>query len=403
MRLLNTTTSKLEEFEGNKISLYAILSHTWGDNEATFQDIEGADAEKKENKKGYEKIRMACSIVAADGFHYVWIDTCCINKTSSAELSEAINSMYRWYQESGVCYTYLADVSSRAADGEFKKSRWFTRGWTLQELIAPSIVIFLDRKWRQIGTKSRWQSKISEITGIPASILLEGNLECASVAQKMSWASKRKTTRVEDLAYCLIGIFGVNMPMLYGEGESAFLRLQEEIMKVSDDYSIFAWESIDYRGGLLATLLAAFVKSSEIALFNYSNIPSGAITMNKEGIHLKLHFMDRPSFQGVELAILPCTVEGKRVAIHVRAISQKEEYFVRIKSNRLELLNVKDFSQSRYREKSICLRQERLIRKNQLPLPKAAWHGNKVVVKLLLENGADLESKDSEYGRTPLL
>jgi hypothetical protein len=128
MRLLNTTTSKLEEFEGNKIPLYAILSHTWGDNEVTFQDIEGTSAEKKENRKGYEKIRMACSVAAADGFYYIWIDTCCINKTSSSELSEAINSMYRWYQESGVCYTYLADVSLSTADREFKKSRWFTRG-----------------------------------------------------------------------------------------------------------------------------------------------------------------------------------------------------------------------------------------------------------------------------------
>ena len=108
MRLLNTTELKLKEFGSSKIPLYAILSHTWGENEITFRDIEGADAEKK---GGYEKIRNTCSLAAASGFDYVWIDTCSIDKTSSSELSEAINSMYRWYQESVVCYAYLADVS----------------------------------------------------------------------------------------------------------------------------------------------------------------------------------------------------------------------------------------------------------------------------------------------------
>jgi hypothetical protein len=229
MRLLNTTKRKLEEFGGNEIPLYAILSHTWGESEITFQDIKGDDAEEKVE---YEKVRETCSRAAANGFDYVWINTCCIDKTSSAELSEAINSMYRWYQESGVCYAYLADVPSNAVNRqardvstEFLESRWFTRGWTLQELIAPSTVIFFDKEWQKIGTKSSLQSKISEITGIPSNILLGGDLECASVAQRMSWASKRGTTRVEDLAYCLIGIFGINIPMLYGEGDRAFIRL----------------------------------------------------------------------------------------------------------------------------------------------------------------------------------
>src|ERR1700722_4796563 len=187
MRLLNTTKRKLEEFGGNEIPLYAILSHTWGEIEITFQDIEGDDAEEKVE---YEKVRNTCNIAAAHGFDYVWIDTCCIDKTSSAELSEAINSMYRWYQDSGVCYAYLADVLSntvdcqtRAISPEFSKSRWFTRGWTLQELIAPSTVIFLDKDGQEIGTKSSLQWMISENTSIPANILLGGDLECASVAQ----------------------------------------------------------------------------------------------------------------------------------------------------------------------------------------------------------------------------
>ncbi|KAH8649425.1 heterokaryon incompatibility protein-domain-containing protein [Tricladium varicosporioides] len=272
MRLLNTTKRKLEEFGGNEVPLYAILSHTWGETEITFQDIKGGDVERRAE---YEKIRKTCDIAAAHGFDYVWIDTCCIDKTSSAELSEAINSMYYWYQDSIVCYVYLADVPHSTVDyhtgvidPEFSASRWFTRGWTLQELIAPQTVIFLDQEWQEIGSKASLQQIISKATGIPTDILLGGDLEGASVAQKMSWAAKRETTRVEDLAYCLMGIFGINMPLLYGERERAFTRLQEEIIKVSDDYSLFAWKSSDENSCLLAPSPAAFVDSGGIIPFN---------------------------------------------------------------------------------------------------------------------------------------
>jgi len=187
------------------------------------------------------------------------------------ELSEAINSIYQWYQEATVCYAYLADVSSNAFDrqtgatgSEFLESRWFTRGWPLQELIGASIVIVFDREWQEIGTKSSLQWKLSEITGIPNYILQEADLNSASVAQRISWASRRKTTRIEDRAYCLMGLFGVNMPMLYGEGNKAFIRLQEEILKISDDYSLFAWDMWNSQGGLLAPSPYGFLDSSKI-------------------------------------------------------------------------------------------------------------------------------------------
>ncbi len=151
------------------------------------------------------------------------------------------------------------------------------------ELIAPSMVIFLDREWQEIGTKSSPQLRISDITGIPEHILQKADLGSASIAERMSWASKRETTRVEDRAYSLMGIFGVNMPMLYGEGERAFIRLQEEIMKVSDDHSLFAWESSDEHGSFLATSPAAFSISRNI-VSNSTSILSGAISTNNKGI-----------------------------------------------------------------------------------------------------------------------
>ena len=169
-----------------------------------------------------------------------------IDKRSSAELSEAINSMYTWYANAEVCYAYLSDVSESAAiDGagsECARSRWFTRGWTLQELIAPRSMVFYSANWTKIGEKSNSISPLlSTTTGIDADILTgDRELETASVAKRMSWAARRTTTRTEDLAYSLMGIFSVNMPMLYGEGAKAFISLQEEIMKASDDETLFA-------------------------------------------------------------------------------------------------------------------------------------------------------------------
>ncbi|KAK0639127.1 hypothetical protein B0T16DRAFT_336794, partial [Cercophora newfieldiana] len=164
--------------------------------------------------------------------------TCCIDKSSNTELCQAINSMYRWYREAVVCYTYLADVPERG----FEESEWFDRGWTLQELIAPPLVVFFDAEWIRIGTKSSMSATISAVTCIPQKILLTSNHADASVAQKMSWAAGRKTSVVEDRAYSLMGLFDISMPMIYGEGERAFVRLQEEILKMTDDLSIFVWK-----------------------------------------------------------------------------------------------------------------------------------------------------------------
>lgn len=181
MRLLNTGNFEVKLFGDNEVPPYAILSHTWDEEEVTLQDMEGTRAA---NKKGYQKVKSCCSVAAANRFEYVWVDTCCIDKTSSAELSEAINSMYRWYQEAKVCFAYLADVPSKKS---FSESRWFTRGWTLQELIAPSTVIFLDEGWKELGTKETLRQDLSDLTSIPVTMLSgDDDLETFSIAQRMS-------------------------------------------------------------------------------------------------------------------------------------------------------------------------------------------------------------------------
>lgn len=186
MRLLNTTTIQLEEFVEETAPEYAILSHTWEEEEVSFRDIQTPEAL---TKKGYRKIQNCCRVAAADGYKYCWIDTCCIDKSSSAELSEAINSMFRWYQKAHICYAYLPDVFKDPVEQvkiSLEKSRWFTRGWTLQELIAPAFVQFFDKSWKDIGTKATLHEQITQITGIPKDILLFGELSHRNTAERMS-------------------------------------------------------------------------------------------------------------------------------------------------------------------------------------------------------------------------
>lgn len=257
MRLIETSTLRLVSRRDDDIPRYAILSHTWGsdEEEVTFQDFTDAMGRRQvplfpssvSRRPGFIKIQRAAELAKSHGYRYIWVDTCCIDKTSSAELSEAINSMFRWYRRSGVCYAFLSDVDDHGEGLEsmLSRSRWFTRGWTLQELIAPETVEFYSKNWRRIAISSRaaqpndrseeeqdFQRIISDITGIDEE-LLNGHLSLDdfSVANRMRWAAKRQTTRVEDRAYCLMGLFNVNMPLLYGEGERAFIRLQEEILR----------------------------------------------------------------------------------------------------------------------------------------------------------------------------
>lgn len=247
MRLLHTKELYLENFT-NDIPAYAILSHTWVDKELLFEHIHSSGLKEH---KGFAKVRNCCDVAIRYGYDWVWIDTCCIDKSSSAELSEAINSMFAWYKSSAVCFAYLADVDgtdifkarqdNQNTESGYPVPRWFTRGWTLQELIAPRDVEFYNSSWLQIGTKRSLCDELAQITHINKFVLRGADPTYYPVAERMSWASNRTTTRSEDIAYCLLGLFNVNMPLLYGEGDRAFQRLQEEIMKVVDDYTLFTW------------------------------------------------------------------------------------------------------------------------------------------------------------------
>ena len=246
MRLLERNNagqlSLTKDLIGDDIPKYAALSHTWGvdTEEVTFKDMMDGTGE---DKSGFKKIWFCGEQARRDGLQYFWVDTCCIDKSSSAELQEAINSMFRWYQNAAKCYVYLSHVSTRkrkASDrlseytweSAFRSSRWFTRGWTLQELLAPSSVEFFSQEGDRLGDKRTFERQIYEITGIPITALQGTPLSQFDVDDRLLWAENRQTTREEDKAYSLFGIFDIQMPLLYGEGrDKAFKRLQEEIDK----------------------------------------------------------------------------------------------------------------------------------------------------------------------------
>ena len=246
MRLLKASNTGEFSLTDNflvNIPRYAILSHTWSVDreEVSFNDMKKGAGTRK---PGYDKIRFCGEQAKRDGWQYFWIDTCCIDKRNSSELQEAINSMFHWYHNAAVCYVYLADVSKPALSANdweqsFRGSRWFTRGWTLQELVAPASVEFFSREGENLGNKRSLERNISEVTGIPIKALRGSTLSDFSISERMLWAENRKTTRGEDRAYSLLGIFDVYMPLIYAEGEEkAFKRLREEIDKASKGTSL---------------------------------------------------------------------------------------------------------------------------------------------------------------------
>ena len=332
MRLLDTRTLQFvpdSELPLEKIE-YAILSHRWGpaESEVSFEDVKLC--RDFSNKKGFQKLEGFCKMAASVDCHYGWVDTCCIDKGNLVELSEAINSMYRWYQGSKICIAYLEDVPQK----QLTESAWFDRGWTLQELIGPKVVTFFDHNWDQIGTKTELMADLARITKIPKDVLSHAVKPSAcSIAQRMSWAANRVTTRVEDRAYSLIGLFDISMPMIYGESD-AFLRLQRHIIRESKDESIFAWD-MEFPGntrtysGLFAPSPSAFAACSGVIQTQGSH---GFSETNGElSIPLRL----RPHRSQTYYAMLNCTEklypDGKLVICLAKTAI--EGSFVRIRDS----------------------------------------------------------------------
>lgn len=332
MRFINTTTLRFEEIADSEIgedfphNQYAILSHRWG---AAAEEVSYADINESRGfqvKPGYAKLKGFCHLAASLGYRYGWDDTCCINKGDLNELSEAINSMFRWYTVSDLCIVYLEDVGPGKKD--LMDSAWFDRGWTLQELIAPKRAAFYDCNWTFLGMKNDLSKSLSFKTGIPLEVLSHAaSPSSCSVAQRMSWAAKRTTTRVEDRAYSLLGIFGVNMPQIYGEREKAFRRLQQAIVQQGKDESIFAWSMLSGQdiAGLYAPSIEAFAESSDIVSTR------GSTGFSENNGEISINLKTTPHSMESYYALLNCAYKSSpdtRIAIVISrtSIETDDEY-----------------------------------------------------------------------------
>ncbi|KAK7985713.1 Vegetative incompatibility protein HET-E-1 [Apiospora saccharicola] len=343
MRLLKTTQYKL--VEANDLPTptpeYAILSHTWisPKDEITYQDFKQRKGDIENDifkQKGWAKLREYCDRAARDGWEWAWMDTCCIDKTNPADTQEAINAMFRWYQSAGICYAYLDDVDANEALGRLVpvgcdlddiagrdnvadpaslshrylapalvNAKWFTRGWTLQELLAPPHLVFVDRAWRRIGTRESWFDEIRKASKIEARHLTNfspTDFTACSIAMRFSWASCRLTTVEEDETYSLLGLFGISLPLIYGEGRwRAFNRLQRELITVYNDDSIFAWKfkppssenghtatgsqqqkANEHGRGILAPSIREYWDASSIEAFSFDN----SFSMTNKGLEI---------------------------------------------------------------------------------------------------------------------
>ena len=368
MRLLNTKSLELSRpYTPSEVPDYAILSHRWNTEEVTFADISKAPISELQSetrvKNGFAKIQGACKLALQDGYAWIWIDSCCIDKSSSAELQEAINSMWRYYRESNICYVYMADVpDSEAGWGQmFTKSEWFTRGWTLQELIAPVYVVFYAHNWEPIGTKLERYEQIAEITSIDPNVLRKQAVDLFSAAEKLSWAAHRKVTREEDEAYSLLGLFDVNMPLLYGEGrEKAFVRLQEAIFNSTADHSIFLFRHslhVDDEQPLLADSPARFCERSDCT----SCLSRGIRCLPSNIRYTNIVTTERWRTEGHEQIMTTVTMLRNEMStvlplLKYRDISNNLEYFDNEKPRaRVTHVAVLNHTLDRYRQGALCL------------------------------------------------
>ncbi|KAJ3565758.1 hypothetical protein NPX13_g7382 [Xylaria arbuscula] len=390
MWLIHITSKSLElkEVTPPDVPPYAILSHTWENDEITCQEFKNMKIDN--GKAGLIKIQKACHLARSKDFEYIWVDTCCIDKSSSAELSEAINSMFEWYRLSSVCFAYISDLpagtidqpSTLWRDEENRICRWFRRGWTLQELLAPNNVEFYDREWNFRGDKKDQQvmERLSIMTGIrnPHVFLNSDTIMEVPVGERMSWASQRQTKRPEDLAYCLLGIFKVNMPLIYEEGMRAFQRLQEEIIKTTTDRSLFCWTAKSneprYRG-LLAESPAEFESFHKAVILSQTSVGWSSLgsdaefsTTNK-GIRIDSQIYLDDKRHKDTLGQLRCNIppDGHAVAIPIQYY--RDNVYVRVSPDRILPFNsIKMEEKGVYIAKSVDYQVIRDLSNNSNPL-----------------------------------
>ncbi|KAG2136886.1 hypothetical protein BD769DRAFT_1664433 [Suillus cothurnatus] len=229
---------------------YVMLSHRWGKNEPLLHDIQGSVVYKLKAAGGLVKLQSFCKLARHAGYHWAWVDTCCIDQNNHVELQKSLTSTFAWYHHSALTVVYLSDVPPSAKSGALAKSEWNTRGWTVPEFLAPKAVLFYQQDWTLYlddhspnhKESVKIMDELEDATGIDAHALVAFQPGMKDARQKLQWVSTRVTTVPEDIAYSLFGIFGIHLPILYGENaQNALRRLLQEIVARSGDITPLDW------------------------------------------------------------------------------------------------------------------------------------------------------------------
>ena len=317
IRLLNVKNFQFREYDEGNLPAYAILSHVWYNEEKKIELVYDSFESLPRNANGvpqcpkdqnyaksHDKIMKTCQETRKLGegsgkrVDFVWIDSICIDKRNAGERDRAIRSMWRFYGDAACCIVWLQDVewsknNKPRVDQAFENARWFSRGWTLQELIAPKIVYFFNRSWDLLGTKWSLAAEITSRTRIERKFLKPEKARSATIAQRLSWAAGRNTTEPEDRVYSLFGLFNVDIEVKYGgpnpreeRYRTAFSLMQKEILRDSTDESLFAWRNPSLKSsGLLAPSIDCFKDSNQIVSYHGNDLRTRSVRIDSAGLH----------------------------------------------------------------------------------------------------------------------
>ncbi|KAG2363744.1 hypothetical protein BDR07DRAFT_888500 [Suillus spraguei] len=312
---------------------YVMLSHRWEGQEPQLDDIQGKSVYELSSVGNVRKLQRFCKTARDAGYRWAWSDTCCINKNGTVELPESITSMFRWYQHSSLTIVYLYDISPSSGSGALTSSDWITRGWTLQELLAPNIILFYRNNWTPYldhhheNHKQFIMQELKDATGIDSRFHVTFRPGMREPREKLKWASKRVTEKPEDVAYSLFGIFGVHLPVIYGENKQKALgRLLEEIVSQSRDISVLDWvgKSSEFNSCLPADI-TSYASSSTLPYLSNDEIRASIFLLRVAGdegaaseLYNKLYGINPPSFSHRRLH-LPC------IAFHVTKVKRRHD------------------------------------------------------------------------------
>ncbi|KAG0700940.1 hypothetical protein DFH29DRAFT_1080368 [Suillus ampliporus] len=334
-----------------------MLSHRWETKEPALHDVQDKVVYDLDPVGTMVKLQTFCKLARDAGHHWAWSDTCCIDQTNNIELQRSVNSMFVWYRESALTIVYLSDVPPSSTSGALAYSAWNTRGWTVQEFLAPNVILFYRNDWSlYLNDRSPNHKKsvaimkeLEDSTGINAQALVAFHPGMTGAREKLRWASTRATTLQEDIAYSLFGIFGVHLPVIYSETkQNALGRLLQEIVARSGDITALDWAGTssqfnsclpaDISSYKLPPCTSPFLSEGQIRM-SVASLQNATVAELALTLYTRLDSLSPPRFANCRLQ-LPCTIFPITEVRRSRGQGQESSFTYYVKADGLQDLSI---------------------------------------------------------------